>query len=108
MKPKTLDGIVKAPDHTTARAFNRYLSGEVLADSAALGWTGLYVPLFRLPRVVDRLRVPATPEPLVTCNAKGSGRVPRAQPRRRLDYEKNRARTDVRHPISSLLGRIRT
>ena len=51
MKPKTLDGIVKAPDHTTARAFNRYLSGEVLADSAALGWTGLYVPLFRLPRV---------------------------------------------------------
>jgi hypothetical protein len=36
---------VKTPDRTTARAFNRYLSGEVLADSAALGWTGLYVRL---------------------------------------------------------------
>ena len=60
------------PDRTTARAFNRYLSGEVLADSAALGWTGLYVRLCRMPRVVDCFLVPATPEPLITCNAKGS------------------------------------
>jgi AraC family transcriptional regulator len=63
---------VKTPDRTTARGFNRYLSGDVLADSAALGWTGLYVRLCRLPRVVDSFLVPATPEPLITSNAKGS------------------------------------
>lgn len=54
----------KTPDRTTAAAFNRYLSGEVLADSAALQWTGLFVRLCRLPRVVDGFLVPATPEPL--------------------------------------------
>ena len=63
---------MKTPACTTARAFNRYLRNEVLADSAALQWTGLYVRLLRLPRVVDSFLVPATPEPLVTCNAKGS------------------------------------
>ena len=63
---------MKTPDRTTAAAFQRYLSGEVLADSAALQWTGLYVRLCRLPRVVDCFLVPATPEPLITCNAKGS------------------------------------
>jgi len=28
------------PDRSTAAAFPRYLSGEVLADSVALQWTG--------------------------------------------------------------------
>ena len=64
--------MVKTPGRTTAAAFQRYLSGEVLADSAALHWTGLCVRLCRLARVVDRLLVPATTEPLITCNAKGS------------------------------------
>ncbi len=64
--------LVNTPDRTTAAAFNRYLNGQVLADSAALQWTGLYVRLCRLPRVVDSFLVPATPEPLITCNAKGS------------------------------------
>jgi hypothetical protein len=36
---------VKTPNHTSAAAFQHYLSGEILADSAALGWTGLYVRL---------------------------------------------------------------
>ena len=44
---------MKAPDRTTAAAFQRYLGGEVMADSAMLHWTGLYVRLCRLPRVVD-------------------------------------------------------
>ena len=56
---------MKTPDPTTASVFNRYLSGEGLADSAALQWTGLYVRLCRLPRVVDSFLVPATPEPLI-------------------------------------------
>src|SRR4051812_36564912 len=64
--------MVKTPDRTTAAAFQRYLTAEVLADSAALHWSGLYVRLCRLPRVVDSFLVPATPEPLITCNAKGS------------------------------------
>jgi hypothetical protein len=38
----------------------------------ALHWTGLYVRLCRLPRVVCSVLVPATPEPLITCNAKDS------------------------------------
>ncbi|HEY2343493.1 MAG TPA: hypothetical protein VGH90_10705 [Chthoniobacteraceae bacterium] len=63
---------MKTPNRTTAAAFNRYLNGQVLADSAALQWTGLFVRLCRLPRVVDSFLVPATPEPLITCNAKGS------------------------------------
>jgi hypothetical protein len=36
-------------------AFRRYLTGEVVADSVALQWSGLYARRWRLPRVVDRL-----------------------------------------------------
>jgi AraC family transcriptional regulator len=59
------------PDRSTAAAFPRYLSGEVLADSVALQWTALYARRWRLPRVVDRLLIPATPEPHVSCNLGG-------------------------------------
>jgi AraC family transcriptional regulator len=44
----------------------------VLADSAALNWTGLYVRLCRLSRVVDSFSRPGHAEPFITCNAKGS------------------------------------
>jgi AraC family transcriptional regulator len=63
---------VKTPDRTTAAAFPRYAAGEVLADSASLQWSGLYVRRYRLPRVVDRFLVPATPEPLISCGLAGS------------------------------------
>jgi hypothetical protein len=58
--------------HTTAAAFTRYLSGEVLADSASLQWTALYFRLCRFPRVVDRFLVPATAEPHISCTSRGS------------------------------------
>ena len=63
---------MKTPDHTTAEAFPRYSSGEVVADSAALHWP-LYVRRFHFPRVVDRFLVPATAEPLISCVIRGSG-----------------------------------
>jgi len=63
---------MKTPEHTTAEAFPRYLGGEVLADSATLKWTGLFVRRYRFPRVVDGFLVPATAEPLITCQLKGS------------------------------------
>lgn len=59
------------PDRSTAAAFPRYLTGEVVADSVALQWTGLYARRWRLPRVVDRFLVPATPEPHISCNLGG-------------------------------------
>src|SRR5215213_9280563 len=59
------------PDRSTAAAFPRYLAGEVLADSVALQWPALYARRWRLPRVVDRLLVPATPEPHISCNLGG-------------------------------------
>lgn len=59
------------PERTTAAAFPRYLTGEVVADSVALQWSGLYARRWRLPRVVDRLLVPATPEPHISCNLRG-------------------------------------
>lgn len=59
------------PDHSTAAAFPRYLTGEVVADSVALQWTGLYARRWRLPRVVDRFLVPATPEPHISCSIRG-------------------------------------
>jgi len=62
---------VTTPDRSTAAAFPRYLSGEVVADSVALQWTGLYARRWRLPRVVDRFLVPATPEPHISCNLRG-------------------------------------
>lgn len=62
---------MKTPDHSTAAAFPRYLTGEVVADSMALQWRGLYARRWRLPRVVDRFLVPATPEPHISCNLRG-------------------------------------
>lgn len=63
---------MKTPDRTTAAAFPRYAAGEVVADSAALHWSGLYVRRYRFPRVVDRFLVPATREPLISCSLAGS------------------------------------
>jgi AraC family transcriptional regulator len=63
---------VRAPARTTAAAFPRYLNGEILADSESLGWAGLYVRRWRFSRVVDRLLVPATAEPHISCNVAGS------------------------------------
>src|SRR5881628_2815244 len=45
------------PDRSTAAAFPRYLTGEVVADSVALQWPELYARRWRLPRVVDRFLV---------------------------------------------------
>jgi len=59
------------PDRSTAAAFPQSLSGEVMADSVALQWPGLYARRWRLPRVVDRLLVPATPEPHISCTLWG-------------------------------------
>jgi AraC family transcriptional regulator len=60
------------PDRSTAAAFPRYLTGEVVADSVALQWSGLYARRWRLPRVVDRFLVPATPEPHISCTLRGA------------------------------------
>jgi AraC family transcriptional regulator len=62
---------MNTPDRSTAAAFPKYLTGEVVADSIALQWRGLYARRWRLPRVVDRLLVPATPEPHISCNLHG-------------------------------------
>jgi AraC family transcriptional regulator len=48
------------PDRTTAEVFPRYTGGEVLADSAALKWPGLFARRYRFPRVLDGFLVPAT------------------------------------------------
>lgn len=61
-----------APDRSTAAAFPRYLAGELLADSMPLQWQGLYARRMRNPRVVDRLLVPATPEPHISCTLTGT------------------------------------
>jgi AraC family transcriptional regulator len=63
--------LLNRPDRSTAAAFPQYLSGEVVADSVALQWPGLYARRWRLPRVVDRLLIPATPEPHISCNLRG-------------------------------------
>jgi len=63
---------VKTPDRTTAAAFPRYAVGEAVADSSVLQWRGIFVRRYRFPRVVDRFLVPATPEPLITCQLAGS------------------------------------
>jgi AraC family transcriptional regulator len=60
------------PDRSTAAAFPQYLTGELLADSMALQWSGLYARRWRHPRVVDRLLVPATPEPHISCTLGGT------------------------------------
>ena len=59
-------------ERTTAAAYPNYLGSEVLADSEALQWQGLYVRRYRCPRVADRFLVPATPEPLISCGIAGS------------------------------------
>ena len=63
---------MKAPERTTAEVFPRYVGGEVLADSATLKWSGLFVRRYRYARVVDGFLVPATAEPLIACNIAGS------------------------------------
>jgi AraC family transcriptional regulator len=60
------------PHRSTAAAFPRYLTGELVADSVSLQWGGLFARRWRLPRVVDRLLVPATPEPHISCNLSGT------------------------------------
>jgi AraC family transcriptional regulator len=50
------------------------LVAEVVADSASLQWQGLFARLLRLPRVVDHLLVPATPEPHISYNLRGTAR----------------------------------
>ena len=63
---------MKTPEQTTAQVFPRYLGGEVLADSATLKWFGLFARRYRFARVVDGFLVPATAEPLITCQLNGS------------------------------------
>jgi AraC family transcriptional regulator len=62
---------MNTPDRTTAAAYPRHLKGQVVADSARLRWPGLFVRRYKFPRVVDRFLVPATPEPLISCQIKG-------------------------------------
>lgn len=62
---------VITPERSTAAAFPRYLMGEVVADSVELQWPGLFARRWRMPRVVDRFLVPATPEPHISCNLGG-------------------------------------
>jgi AraC family transcriptional regulator len=71
---------VKTPDRTTAAAFARYATGEVLADSTSLHWNGLYVRRIRFPRVVDRFLVPATAEPLISCVLGGAAQFQEREP----------------------------
>jgi AraC family transcriptional regulator len=61
------------PEHTTAAAYPRHLRSDLVADSMALRWPGLFARRYKHPRVVDRLLVPATPEPLIVCQIAGSG-----------------------------------
>jgi hypothetical protein len=60
---------VKIPERTTAAAYPQHLKRQVVADSAALHWPGSFVRRYKLPRVVDRFLVPATPEPLISCQS---------------------------------------
>lgn len=60
------------PDRSTAAAFPRYLTGEVVADSVALQWPGLFARRWRFPRIMDRFLVPATPEPHISCTLRGT------------------------------------
>lgn len=64
--------IVDTPEKTTAAALSRYMSGRVVADSAALHWPGIYARRFQFPRVVDRFLVPATAEPHISCGTRAS------------------------------------
>lgn len=55
------------PSKSTAKAFPRYTSGRIEADSMALQWPGIFARRVRFPPKVDRFLVPATPEPLFSC-----------------------------------------
>jgi AraC family transcriptional regulator len=63
---------MRTPELTTAEAFPRYISGEVLADSTTRKWPGLFVRRYRFPHVMDGVLVPATAEPLIACIIAGS------------------------------------
>ncbi|MEZ0276880.1 MAG: helix-turn-helix domain-containing protein [Roseimicrobium sp.] len=63
---------MNTPNQTTAAAFPRYSTGEIVADSATLQWPGCFVRRSKFPRTVDRFLVPATPEPLMSCVLAGS------------------------------------
>lgn len=63
---------MNTPDRSTAAAFPRYLAGQIVADSMALQWPGLFARHVRFPRVVDRLLAPATSEPHISCNLRGT------------------------------------
>jgi hypothetical protein len=58
---------MNTPEPTTAAALPRYFKGKILADSTSIQWSGLYVRRIRNAPVVDRLLVPATPEPSISC-----------------------------------------
>jgi hypothetical protein len=58
---------MNTPERTTAAALPRYFRGKILADSTSIQWSGLYVRRIRNAPVVDRLLVPATPEPSISC-----------------------------------------
>ena len=73
--PGCKNNLVNTPERTTAAAFPRYAHGEVVADSASLQWSGLYVRRYPCPRVVDTFLVSATPEPLISCVISGSGEL---------------------------------
>ena len=60
------------PKRSTAAAFPRYLTGEVVADSVTLQWPALYARRWLHPRVVVRFLVPATPEPHISCTLRGT------------------------------------
>lgn len=60
------------PARSTAKAFPTYAAGEIVADSDALNWQGIYARRMRFRCQVDRFLVPATPEPLFSCVLGGS------------------------------------
>jgi hypothetical protein len=63
---------MNTPERTTAAALPRYFKGKILADSTSIQWSGLYVRRIRNAPVVDRLLVPATPEPSISCAFAGA------------------------------------
>ena len=56
---------MSTPDRSTAAAFPRYLTGEVVADSVALQWPGLYARRWR-PRYPNATLTPGATNPEVT------------------------------------------
>jgi len=56
-----------SPRHAGHLAEQEAVHGRVLADRAAIHWSGLYARRFLCHRVVDGFLVLATAEPLVSC-----------------------------------------